>query len=164
MVNAKVEGQTREQELVFSSFVESDAWEIGSLLREWVIARLWPVLIDIRLFDRPLFLAALPGATADNFDWVRRKSNVVQRFHCSSLAMCGKLDASGATLAGKYRLDDRDFAASGGAVPILVRGCAGPIGSVTVSGLKQEDDHALVVKAIATHLQLGWAAQIELPS
>jgi uncharacterized protein (UPF0303 family) len=101
LVDAQVGDQTREQDLVFSSFVESDAWEIGSLLREWAIKRQWPVLIDIRLFDRPLFLAALPGATADNVDWVRRKSNVVQRFHCSSLAMHAKLDESEVDALGR---------------------------------------------------------------
>lgn len=162
MLNAS--GMIDERDLVFDSFSEADAWAIGALLREWAIAAGWPIMIDIRLFDRPLLTIALPGATADNADWVRRKGNVVQRFHCSSLAMRQRLDAVQASLSGKYHLAECDFAASGGAVPIVLRGCSGPIGSVAVSGLRQEEDHRVVVKALATYLALDWASQIVLPS
>jgi uncharacterized protein (UPF0303 family) len=41
------------------------------------------------------------------------------------------------------------FAAHGGAAPIRVAG-AGVVGVVTVSGLVQADDHALVVEALRT--------------
>ena len=50
------------------------------------------------------------------------------------------------------RLEDRGldpllYAAAGGCVPIVVEG-VGMVGTVTVSGLAQEDDHALVVEAL----------------
>jgi len=47
----------------------------------------------------------------------------------------------------KYGVSEADFAAHGGAFPIVVRG-VGPVGVVTVSGLPQLDDHRLVVEVL----------------
>jgi uncharacterized protein (UPF0303 family) len=44
-------------------------------------------------------------------------------------------------------LDPARFAAHGGAFPVRLE-AAGVVGVVTVSGLPQADDHALVVEAI----------------
>lgn len=41
-----------------------------------------------------------------------------------------------------------EFAIHGGAFPIRVRGVDGIVGVVVVSGLKQEDDHQVVVEGI----------------
>jgi uncharacterized protein (UPF0303 family) len=57
------------------------------------------------------------------------------------------LQRDGVTLESRYGLDFANYAAHGGAFPVLVRG-AGPIGSVTVSGLPQREDHKLVVRAL----------------
>ena len=51
-------------------------------------------------------------------------------------------------------LDMRDYAAHGGAYPIVVRG-RGAVGTVTVSGLPGADDHALAVAALKDHLGIG---------
>ena len=51
-------------------------------------------------------------------------------------------------------LDMRDYAAHGGAYPIVVRG-RGAVGTVTASGLPGADDHALVVAALKDHLKIG---------
>ena len=47
-----------------------------------------------------------------------------------------------------------DFAAHGGAFPLLVRG-VGPVGTVVVSGLPQVEDHRMVVAALREHLARG---------
>lgn len=67
----------QERELAFAKFDEADAWQLGQFLREWGEANRAPIAIDVRTFNRPLFFAALPGATPDNTDWIRRKSNMV---------------------------------------------------------------------------------------
>jgi len=138
----------QEQVLVFDRFDEETAWRIGSLLRVWALEQGAAIVIDVRLFHRELFFAALPGSTADNVDWVRRKTNVVRRFQRSSYRMGLEQAHKGTTLAERYGLPLSDYAAHGGAFPISVAG-AGVIGAVTVSGLPQREDHNLVVRALA---------------
>lgn len=48
-----------------------------------------------------------------------------------------------------------EFAIHGGGYPIRVRGVEGVIGVVVVSGLKQEDDHAVVVETIKEVIEQG---------
>jgi uncharacterized protein (UPF0303 family) len=93
---------------------------------------------------------ALPGVTPDNVQWVRRKRNLVLRYFRSSYAIGLDLKAKGKTVADNGLLD-ADYAPHGGSFPINVKG-TGCIGSVTVSGLPQRDDHNLVVEALALML------------
>ena len=74
------------------------AWELGARLRTMAVERGLAVVIDVRRFGQPLFYAALDGTTPDNAEWVRRKSNVVARFHRSSYAVGLKLKAKNETL------------------------------------------------------------------
>jgi len=108
-----------------------------------------------------LFYAALEGSTPDNAEWVRRKSNLVARFHRSSYSVGLSLKAKNDTLHDKYGLALADYAPHGGSFPLAVAG-AGVVGSVTVSGLPQRADHELVVEALCvalgrdyTELKLG---------
>jgi uncharacterized protein (UPF0303 family) len=55
------------------------------------------------------------------------------------------------TLEERALLDPREYAAHGGAFPVIIKG-VGPIGTITVSGLPQEEDHALVVRVVADYL------------
>jgi uncharacterized protein (UPF0303 family) len=63
------------------------AWELGVRLRTMAVERELHVVIDVRRFGQPLFYAALESTKPDNVEWVRRKSNVVARFHSSSYAV-----------------------------------------------------------------------------
>lgn len=49
--------------------------------------------------------------------------------------------------------DSADFVIAGGGFPLRVNG-AGIIGSITVSGLPQREDHNVIVAALCDHLQL----------
>ncbi len=51
----------------------------------------------------------------------------------------------------RYLLDESEFAAHGGAFPVIGRG-VGVVGTVTVSGLPQEEDHRLVVSVLRSFL------------
>ena len=74
----------QERELVLPRLDAQTAWELGSRLRALAAERGLAVVIDVRRFGQPLFYAAMDGTTPDNVEWVRRKSNVVARFHSSS--------------------------------------------------------------------------------
>jgi uncharacterized protein (UPF0303 family) len=140
----------QERELALPRLDAQVAWELGIHLRTLAEERGLAVVIDVRRFGQPLFYAALEGTTPDNAEWVRRKSNVVARFHRSSYAVGLKLKARNETLAEQQGLPVADYATHGGSFPLAVTG-AGVVGSVTVSGLPQRADHELVVEALC-----GW--------
>ena len=145
----------QESELLFPSFNCDTAWRLGVSLRELAVARSQSIVIDIRRFGQPhqpLFYTALTGTTPDNPRWVQRKSNVVARFHRSSYAIGLTLAQSERTFSERYGLPDADYAAHGGSFPLHVEG-AGIIGSVTVSGLPQREDHNLVIEALCLELK-----------
>ena len=140
-----------EAELQFPAFTEDDAWTLGSAMVATARAAGAPVAIDITRHGHQLFHAALPGSSPDNDRWIERKARVVDRFGHSSLYMRTLCARDGSTLEEKFLLDGREFAAHGGAFPLLVRG-VGPVGTVVVSGLPQVDDHRMVVAALREHL------------
>jgi uncharacterized protein (UPF0303 family) len=113
------------------------------------------VVIDVRRFGQPLFYTALDGTTPDNVEWVRRKGNVVARFHRSSygVGLHWKLKNDSLEARG---LPINDYASHGGSFPLIVEG-AGMVGSVTVSGLPQRADHELVVEALCAMLGRDYA-------
>ncbi|MER6158408.1 heme-degrading domain-containing protein [Streptomyces sp. NPDC001868] len=139
--------EAQELRLVFDQFTHDDAWALGSLLVELARERHAPVAIDIRRGSQQLFHAALPGSTPDNDAWIDRKRRVVERYGASSYLVGARFRAKGTTFEDSSRLDPDTFAAHGGSFPVTVMG-AGIIGTVTVSGLPQLEDHALVVEAL----------------
>jgi len=145
----------QEAELRFPHFDHNTAWSLGLTLRELAVSRKHPIVIDVRRFGQPyqpLFYTALPGTTPDNARWVQRKSNVVARFHRSSYQLGLHLQQNKITFAEKYSLPDADYATHGGSFPIHITG-SGIIGSVTVSGLPQREDHNLVVEGLCIELR-----------
>lgn len=140
----------QERELRFPRFDAEAAWQLGTRLRAMAQERGLAIVIDVRRFNQPLFYTALEGTTPDNPEWVRRKTNVVARYHRSSYGMGLNLQLKGQTLEERGHAT-ADFAAHGGSFPIHVEG-AGIVGCVTVSGLPQRDDHEIVVEALCAHL------------
>jgi uncharacterized protein (UPF0303 family) len=145
----------QEEALQFKAFNLTTAWELGALLCRMAQERQLGVAIDIQLHSMPAFFVALPGSTADNTSWVRRKRNTVLRLFRSSYATGLTLASQHTTLEEKLGLPSADYAAHGGSFPIVVSG-TGCIGAVTVSGLPQRDDHNIVVEALATLLARDW--------
>ncbi|MEU7582836.1 heme-degrading domain-containing protein [Streptomyces sp. NPDC041068] len=139
--------EAQERRLTLPHFTHDDAWTLGALLVTLARERRAPVAIDIHRGGQQLFHAALPGSTPDNDAWIDRKRRVVERYGCSSYLVGSRFRAKGTTFESSSRLDPDVYAAHGGAFPITVEG-AGVIGTVTVSGLPQVEDHALVVEAL----------------
>lgn len=147
----------QERALVFARFDEDTAFAIGTAIKGLAEAKGAHLLIDVRLWNRPLFCFAMAGTSADNVEWVRRKSNCVRRFGRASYAMTLRQKQRGSGFAEDDGVDPMDIAAHGGSFPIRIAG-AGIIGAITVSGVPGRDDHGFVVAAIAAHLGLDAAA------
>src|SRR4051812_2815989 len=140
-----------EQELQFSSFTNDDAWDLGCALVAAARERGAAVVVDVARNGHQLFRAALPGSTPDNDTWIARKQRVVHRFGHSSLYVRQASIERGTTFEEEFALDATQYAAHGGAGPVLVR-AVGPVGGVAVSGLPQLEDHRMVVAATRAHL------------
>ncbi|MET9533887.1 heme-degrading domain-containing protein [Streptomyces sp. NPDC006649] len=146
--------EEQERRLVLRQFGPDDAWALGTLLTGLARERGAPVAIDIRHGAQQLFHCALPGASADNDAWIERKRRVVERYAASSLLVGARFRAKGTTFDDASRLDPDRYAAHGGSFPLTVAG-TGVVGTVTVSGLPQAEDHALVVEALTRFLAAG---------
>lgn len=148
MIYEKVMEQ--EKRLVFSAFSPEDAFHLAAIIREKSKAHAEPLAIEIIINGLTVFRFFPSGATADNENWLRRKHNVVNCFHMSSLGFMKKLEAKGQTLASAL-LEEKNYAFCGGAFPIRLKG-TGVIGSIGVSGYPHESDHQIIVDSIAEFL------------
>ena len=143
----------QEHRLVFPAFSEANALAIGlSIVRSLESAGKGG-LVDVSLWDRQLFACSMAGANADNAEWVRRKINVVRRFHVSSYRKALEMLDAGREFEAARGTDPKDYAAAGGGFPIRLKNGL-VIGCVTISGLPMREDHQEGVCAIAEHLGL----------
>jgi uncharacterized protein (UPF0303 family) len=139
----------QEERLRFSRFDKATAWQLGCLLKTQAEARNLPLTIDIWLGGEAVFFHAMDGTTPLNADWARRKRNTVNLMQRSSYAVGRSNLLKDQTLEGTLGLATRDHADHGGCFPIRVNGVGGCVGTVTISGAPQRDDHNLVVEVLA---------------
>jgi uncharacterized protein (UPF0303 family) len=141
-----------EDRLRLPRFDADDAWSLGnrlvSLAREDGLA----VTVAVSHGSQLMFHAALPGTVADQADWLRRKTALVYRFGHSSFFIGRSYRDRGERFEAEPHLDHSVYAAHGGAFPLVVDG-VGLVGVAAVSGLPQDQDHALVVRALEAHLE-----------
>ena len=140
-----------EKELQFENFNEETAWEIGNRLVERATREELPITIDITRGTHQLFHASRPGTSADNDEWVKRKVRLVYRFGHSSFYMGQFLKSLGKTIEEVFLIPESEYAPHGGCFPVIVKE-TGMVGTITVSGLAQEEDHRIVVETIREYL------------
>ncbi len=137
----------QEEEIQFARFSNDAALEVGMALVQEAQKHNAHVTVDITRNGQQLFHFAMQGTTLDNDEWIRRKNRVVTRFGHSSYYVGIALQRAGQTMEEKYLVSSHDYAAHGGAFPLIIRG-VGVVGTVTVSGLPQQEDHQLVVSTL----------------
>ena len=126
-------------DIVLRHFTPLDAHELGEAMREDALRQGMPIVIDIRVGDAPMYSVMLPGASGLNFDWARRKRNLVLLTEKSSWYHSQQKE-DGNDVIAVMGLDPRDYTPHGGCVPVFVEG-AGLVATVTISGLPQKQDH-----------------------
>jgi uncharacterized protein (UPF0303 family) len=86
----------------------------------------------------------------DNDVWVARKRKTVLRWGASTWYMHCKFDGDEAAFRDRYGLGNSagEYAIHGGGIPIRVKGVEGVVAVVVVSGLKQHEDHAVIVEVM----------------
>ena len=143
--------EQEEKELQFDCFSNEDAIAIGLSLYETAKDQKLPVTIDVSRNGHQLFHLSMPGTSPDNDQWVARKVKLVNRMGMSSYHVGTLLRSLNMTLEERFELSHYEYAAHGGCFPVILKG-TGPIGTVTISGLAQEEDHAMVVNALRKYL------------
>lgn len=140
---------------LLESFTAEDAWELGHLLyaRLLPFSAQKPTLISIALANgQVLFQSAVGSGTAlDNEIWVQRKRNTVLRFGASTWFQHCKYAGDEEAFRVKFGMSPEQaekYAIHGGGVPIRVKGVEGIVAVVVVSGLKQHEDHGVIVDVI----------------
>ena len=138
--------------LELTGFALADALRLGRIATDIAVDRSLPVLIEVVLGQRVAYRAALPGTTADNDEWLRRKFRVVARFEESTLAVRVAHEEKDRAFNEATGLPEAEFAAHGGGWPVKVAG-VGMVGMFGVSGLPQVADHELIVESLGIHLR-----------
>lgn len=91
------------------------------------------------------------GVTPDNETWVARKRNSVMRWNTATWFLGCKFERDEARFAATFAMSPEQagrYAIHGGGVPIRVRGVEGIVAVVVVSGLKQDQDHGVIMDVI----------------
>lgn len=140
--------------LQLSQFNNDIAWKLGNHARSLAVEK-FPgkaIVIDIALTSgHILFRTTTASGTAeDNDHWVQRKKNTVTRIGKSSFLVGQKLRLSNRTIEEGLLISSMEFAAHGGCVPLRLKGFDNLIGTLTISGLKQEQDHLLALEILKT--------------
>ncbi|KAM0329258.1 hypothetical protein ACHAQA_004562 [Verticillium albo-atrum] len=141
----------------FDAFTAEDAIELGQLLhaRLHPIGKTQPTLISIALANtqQVVFQTVTgSGVLPDNERWVARKRNSVLRWGVSSYFLSLKYKGDEPAFAAKFAMSPEQagsYAIHGGGVPIRVRGVEGVVAVVVVSGLKQSEDHGVIMDVIS---------------
>lgn len=142
-----------ERRLQFSAFSDEDAYTLGTQMRALAIAQGHAIAIDIARGEHRLFHAALPGTSAHNGKWIERKKRTVREWESSSYAVGLRFPLLDPpyTLETAPWMDTLLYSGSGGGFPIVVAG-SGLVGTVAVSGLRHDLDHAFIVDALERFL------------
>jgi endoglucanase len=144
----------QEQLLQLDRFTNDTALELGMRVIELARAAGKSVSVNITRDGTMLFYHGMQGTSADNANWIRRKSNLVNRTGHSSFYTHTEVKNSGGDFEALPGLDMRDYAAHGGSFPLVLK-AGGRIGTLTVSGLPGADDHALAVAALKSYLNIN---------
>ncbi len=99
-----------------------------------------------------VFKHSMRGTSARHDIWLKRKANTVTLSLNSSYLFGELLAQDGKTLDDGLHLSYDDYAVLGGGFPLIIAG-VGVVGSICVSGLPHEEDHALVVEALELYIE-----------
>jgi len=142
----------QEEDIQFETFTNDTALAVGMALLEAAKNGGKAVAIDITRNGQQLFHFAMAGTSSDNGEWIKRKNRVVNRFGHSSYYVGISLKSTGRTMEEKYLLPSSEYAAHGGAFPLIIKN-VGVVGTITVSGLPQQEDHELVESTLKQFLK-----------
>jgi uncharacterized protein (UPF0303 family) len=136
----------QEQDLQFSEFTNDTAFQVGTLIIETAKREGKAIAVTITRDSELLFHSKMIGTDSGNDSWIARKSNAVHHFGHSSYYMHVLFKSNGGSIEASS-LDPKDFAAEGGAFPLILKD-VGIVGTIATSGLPGELDHQIIVDVL----------------
>ncbi|MDD4779401.1 MAG: heme-degrading domain-containing protein [Tissierellia bacterium] len=143
----------QEESLQFDEFNEEIALKLGLACIEEAKENNIPISVEICMNGSTLFYYRSKGTSDHNSDWLRRKTNAVNKLDMSSLQLFYYLIDAKRELKKDMFLDPMDYAACGGGFPIRIKG-VGLVGSISYSALPHLEDHDFVVKVLSKFLNV----------
>lgn len=145
----------QQARLVLPRFDYVEGARIGAVIAALAEGRGLPVVVRVEAETTAgphiVFQRAFPGSSPTNDWWIGRKFAVVRRFGEASFTVGTRFRVEGTTFEESSGLDEETYAAHGGAFPLRVGDEI--VGIVGVSGLPQQEDHALVVEGLTSYLR-----------
>ncbi|MCT4206533.1 heme-binding protein [Elizabethkingia anophelis] len=123
------------------------AFDMGVKIIDLAKNRNQHIAVEVCRLNHTIFLYVDDTLPVDKHNWLRRKANITRQFEESSLSVKNDLKEGNMSLEKTFGLDERDFLAKGGAIPIFVKN-GGMIAIITVSGLHDEEDHNIIIEAL----------------
>lgn len=139
--------QDQECQISFDYFTHEEAWKLGLILVEIARSENLAVAISIEISSQVVFQYSFAGTSADNDRWIQGKRKVTKLYQKSSLHVREIIAATGKSIEEAMHLSGLEYMALGGCIPIRVYR-QGMVGTLTVSGLPDEDDHALAMRGL----------------
>ncbi|KAF2852922.1 hypothetical protein T440DRAFT_466492 [Plenodomus tracheiphilus IPT5] len=145
---------SQEKNATLPYFNSTTAFRLGTALRTRLLTFSSPCVISITTPSTPPHIlfhtVTTSGTTLDNDYWVARKRNSVIRWGVSSWQLHNKFEGDEEKFKAKMGLGEKagEYAIHGGGVPIFVKGVDGLVAVCVVSGLKQWDDHQVVIEEL----------------
>lgn len=128
-------------------FSNQVAYELGNKIIQYAKDKNQRIAVDISRMNYSIFHYVFDGFTSDNVDWMRRKANTSKAFEKSTLSIRRMLEEEDISLMDPFHYPEKDFIAHGGCIPVFTRN-VGMVGTITVSGLKDTEDHQLILDAL----------------
>ena len=135
------------RKIELSEFSNEIGLEMGLAIVKLANHRNQKVAVKVERLNHTIFLYVNDGLPVDKHNWLRRKANISKHFEESSLSIKHDLINGNMTLDKTFALDNDNYLAKGGAIPIFVKG-AGMIAVITVSGLHDAEDHKIIIDGL----------------
>lgn len=135
------------RKITLETFSNKIALEIGLAIVNLAKERNQNIAVQVERLNHTVFLYVDDNLPADKHHWLRRKAKLAKHFEESSLSIKQDLQEGGMSLEHTFALDEKEYLAKGGAIPIFVKN-AGMIAIVSVSGLHDEEDHQIILDAL----------------
>lgn len=136
------------KQIDFSEFLHINSLNMGinalMIVKERKLRRIG---VRIRLDDKLVFQYLMDGKNEDNY--LKGKENVVMKTGKSSMYVFEHQDDY------QELLNDSNYCVSGGALPIMINGEIR--GSISISGMTQELDHALAQEVLENAYQKSFS-------